>query len=207
MNVKSAEFQRPMSSNERININSKEFMPSNKPLAISPNQVNELLEYKKVIDGKIAKAIESGGKVRLADLLDDESISVESEYVEDQIRVICNHTDRGNFKQKIEDLKKFVIKKPSKIGEDGKEIVDEKSAKAEDHLRWFIHCILTKRIGTQGASIQQIFVEMIRELSNAIIKVNKNQSVIGQTLAQASLIFKKCMIVDEEEFLKVTNTV
>jgi len=48
---------------------------------------------------------------------------------------------------------------------------------------------------------------MIRELSNAIIKVNKNQSVIGQTLAQASLIFKKCMIVDEEEFLKVTNTV
>jgi hypothetical protein len=72
-----------MSSNERININSKEFMPSNKPLTISPNQVNELLEYKKVIDDKIAKAIESGGKVRLADLLDDESISVESEYVED----------------------------------------------------------------------------------------------------------------------------
>ena len=104
-------------------------------------------------------------------------------------------------------MKKFVIKKPSKIGEDGKEIVDEKTAKAEDHLRWFIHCILTKRIGTQGASIQQIFVEMIRELSNAISKVNKNQSVISQTLAQASLIFKKCMIVDEEEFIKVTNTV
>lgn len=148
LNVRSAEFQRPMSSNERININSKEFMPSNKPLAISPDQVNELLEYKKIIEGKISKAVESEGKVRLADLLDDETIKVENEYVEDQIRIICNHTDKGNFKQKIEDLKKFVIKKPSKIGEDGKEIVDEKSAKAEDHLKWFIHCILTRRIGT-----------------------------------------------------------
>jgi hypothetical protein len=98
--------------------------------------------------------VASGNKVRLADLLDDDSIKVESEYVEDQIRIICNHTDRGNFKQKIEDLKKYVIKKPSKIGDDGKEIVDEKSAKAEDHLKWFIHCILTKRIGAQGASIQ-----------------------------------------------------
>lgn len=39
LNVRSAEFQRPMSSNDRININSKEFMPSNKPLAISPNQI------------------------------------------------------------------------------------------------------------------------------------------------------------------------
>ena len=179
LNVRSAEFQRPTSSNERININSKEFMPSNKPLAISPDQVHELLEYKKIIEEKLNKAIESGGKVRLADFLDDESISVENEYVEDQIRIICNHTDRGNFKQKIEDLKKFVIKKPCKIGDDGKEITDEKSAKAEDHLRWFIHCILTKRIGTQGASIQGIFVEMIRELSNAISKVNKNQSVLS----------------------------
>jgi hypothetical protein len=143
-----------MSSNDRININSKEFMPSNKPLAISHNQISELLEYKKIIEAKITKAIEVGGKVRLADLLDDESIIVENEYVEDQMRIICNHTDRGNFKQKIDLLKTFVIRKHGKIGEDGKEIIDEKSAKAEDHLRWFIHCILTKRIGTQGASIQ-----------------------------------------------------
>lgn len=44
------------------------------------------------------KATDSGGKVRLAELLDDESITVENEYVEDEIRKICNHTDRGNFK-------------------------------------------------------------------------------------------------------------
>jgi CCR4-NOT transcription complex subunit 1 len=46
---------------------------------------------------------------------------------------------------------------------------------------------------------------MIRELSYAISKVNKNQSVVGQTLAQAALIFKKCMLIDEDEFMKVTN--
>jgi nicotinamide riboside kinase len=94
------------------------------------------------------KASDSGGKVRLAELLDDESITVENEYVEDEIRKICNHTDRGNFKQKIEDLKKFVIKKPSKIDENGIEIPDEKSEHAEQHLRWFVHCILTKRLGS-----------------------------------------------------------
>ena len=73
-----------------------------------------------------------------------------------------------NFKQKIEDLKKFVIKKPPKMGEDGKEVIDEKSAKAGDHLRWFIHYILTKRLGAQSVALQNIYVEMIRELNQAI---------------------------------------
>ena len=70
---------------------------------------------------------------------------------------------------------------------------------------WFIHCILTKRLGTQGASLQSIYVEMIRELNNTVQKTNKTASVINQTLTQASLILKKCLIIDEEEFLKVTN--
>jgi len=48
---------------------------------------------------------------------------------------------------------------------------------------------------------------MIRELSHAISRINKDQSVMAQTLAQASLIFKKCMLIDEEEFIKVTNVV
>lgn len=95
----------------------------------------------------LKKASESGGKVRLAELLDDDKIKVENEYVEDEIRKICNHTDRGNFKQKIEDLKKFVIKKPAKLDENGIQIVDEKSANADQHLLLFIHSILTKRLG------------------------------------------------------------
>jgi hypothetical protein len=41
------------------------------------------------------------------------------------MRSICNNTGKGNFKLKIEELKKFVIKKPNKIGDDGKEIYDE----------------------------------------------------------------------------------
>jgi hypothetical protein len=86
---------------------------------VSQAQIQELLKYKEVIDEMLKKASESGGKVRLAELLDDEKIKVENEYVEDEIRKICNHTDRGNFKQKIEDLKKFVIKKPVKLDENG----------------------------------------------------------------------------------------
>jgi hypothetical protein len=46
---------------------------------------------------------------------------------------------------------------------------------------------------------------MIRELNNTVQKTNKTASVINQTLTQASLILKKCLIIDEEEFLKVTN--
>jgi hypothetical protein len=62
------------------------------------------------------------------------------------LRIICNNTGKGNFKQKIEELKKYVIKKPQKLGENGKEIIDEKSSKADDILRWLIHYIISKRL-------------------------------------------------------------
>lgn len=180
-------------------------MPASAKNVITPNQIQELLEYQKKIDEKIKRAHELGSKVRLDDLLDDETIKVENEYVEDQIRIICNNTGKGNFKQKIEDLKKFVIKKPPKVGDDGKEIVDEKSARAEDHLRWLIHYILSKRLGAQSVALQSIYVEMIRELNQAIPRAARSQTVVGLTLTQAALIFKKCMVIDEEEFMKVTT--
>ena len=46
---------------------------------------------------------------------------------------------------------------------------------------------------------------MIRELNKATQEVNKSHSVVSLTLSQAALIFKKCMVIDEEEFMKVTN--
>ena len=170
------DLQKPQ--DRQMNPRSKEFTPSGQTQEslqpssarneVTQNQIQELLDYQKVIDEKIKNAKEQGTKARLDELLDDETIKVENEYVEDQIRSICNHTGRGNFKQKIEDLKKFVIKKPPKMGEDGREVVDEKSAKAGDHLRWFIHYILTKRLGAQSVALQNIYVEMIRELNQAI---------------------------------------
>lgn len=51
-----------------------------------------------MIGDKIKKAIENGTKVRLDEILDDPSIKVENEDVEDNIRKICNNTGRGNFK-------------------------------------------------------------------------------------------------------------
>lgn len=157
-----------------------------------------------MIADKIRKAQENGTKVRLDDLLEDPTIKVESEDVEDSIRKICNNTGRGNFKQKIEVLKELVIKKAPKVV-DGKEVEDEKSANADMHLRWFIHYLLTKRVGPQSVALQTIYVEMIRELNVAIQQVKKSSSVVGLTLLAAALIFKKCMVVDEEQFLQVSN--
>ena len=100
MNVYSAEFQRPMSNpnitgltseqtQKQININSKEFMPSKQNEAfaskkvINQHQIQELLEHKKKISEKIKNSLEAGSKIRLDDILEDETINVDNEHVED----------------------------------------------------------------------------------------------------------------------------
>ena len=65
---------------------------------VNQNQIQELVELKKIISDKIKSHIEAGTKVRLDDLLEDETINVDNEHVEDQIRIICNNTGKGNFK-------------------------------------------------------------------------------------------------------------
>lgn len=211
---------------QEININSKAFQPSRtpqdptlgpsaknivSPLLVNDKQIQELQEYKKKIDEKIARANDQGSKVRLDDILDDETIKVENEWIQDQIRMTCNNAGRANFKQKTEELKKFVMekkfvqKKPAKAGDEGKEVVDEKATRADDHLRWLIHYILSKRLGAQSVALQGIYVDIIRELNQAIPKAAGQLTVVGLTLSQAALIFKKCMVIDEEEFMKVTN--
>ena len=139
---------------KQININSKEFMPSRQtqeqiqPRSIvHQHQIKDLLAYRNFLNEKVKLAIEGVSKLRLDDLLEDTSINVNNEYVEDQMRIICNNTGKSNFKQKIEELKKFVIKKAKQVDADGKEIIDEKSQNAEENLKWFIQYILTKRLG------------------------------------------------------------
>jgi len=119
---------------------------------VHQSQIKELLEYREVIDTKFKSAIAQGLKVRLDDLLEDTTINVGDEYVEDQIRIICNNTGKGNFKQKIEDLKKYVVKKVVKAGDEAKE-GDEKTDNAEENLRWFIQYILTKRLGPTSVAL------------------------------------------------------
>ena len=111
------------------------------------HQIKDLLAYRNFLNEKVKQAIEGVSKLRLDDLLEDTSINVNNEYVEDQMRIICNNTGKSNFKQKIEELKKFVIKKAKQVDADGKEIIDEKSQNAEENLKWFIQYILTKRLG------------------------------------------------------------
>lgn len=148
LNLRAEAFQKPTSSlgapigfeapkQQDININSKAFQPSRPPQqvllpqaarqVVSPAQVQELQEYKRKIDEKIARASEQGTKLRLDDILEDESITIENVDIQDQIRLACNNAGRANFKQKTEELKKLVEKRPPKVGDDGKEILDEKS--------------------------------------------------------------------------------
>ena len=105
-----------------------ESMQQKKP--INQNQIARLVELKQVIKDKIQNSITSGMKLRIDDMIEDQSLQLEDEYVEDQIRIICNNTGKSNFKQKIEDLKKFVIKKPIQYDKEGNEIIDKKSSKA-----------------------------------------------------------------------------
>lgn len=174
LNLRAEEFQKPTTSlggpmgfeapkQQDININSKAFQPSRTPQevllaqaarqVVQPAQVQELQEYKKKIDEKIARASEQGTKLRLDDILEDESITIENIDIQDQIRLACNNAGRANFKQKTEELKKLVEKRPPKIGDDGKEILDEKSQRADEHLMWLIHYILSKRLRSQGLNL------------------------------------------------------
>ena len=104
-----------------------------------------------------------------------------------------------------EDLKKYVIKSAPKFNELGLEIVDPKSEHAEDNLRFLISYILCKRLGPQSVALQGIYVDMLRELHQSIQEVNKSRNVIGMTLFQIKQIFKKCMLIDEDELAKVIN--
>lgn len=46
---------------------------------------------------------------------------------------------------------------------------------------------------------------MIREINNSNSMQVKKHNVIKQTISQVSLIFKKCMLIDETELEKVIN--
>lgn len=164
LNVRSAEFQRPMSGSNidvptegqrQISINSKEFMPSratqdafNQPRnQLSQSQIKELLDYHQAIAAKISNALKQESKLRFEELIEDASIVIEDEYVEGEIRKICNNTGRANFKQKVEDLKSFVIQKPAPKDDSGQEGGAEKPDNAEMHLKWLLQYILTKKLG------------------------------------------------------------
>ena len=117
------------------------------------------------------------------------------------MRIICNNTGKGNFKPKMEELKKYVIKQPLKPGEDD----GGKADRADDNLRWLIHYILSIRLSPLGVALIDIYVGMIRELNDATQQAGYPLSVIGMTLIQAALIFKKCMVINEAAFTKVIN--
>ena len=99
LNLCAEEFQKPAHAGgampfeapkqQEINIHSKAFQPSRTPQdplhgqaarnVVSPAQIQELQEYKRKVDEKLARASEQGTKLRLDDILDDETIKIENE--------------------------------------------------------------------------------------------------------------------------------
>lgn len=124
------------------------------------------------------RAKEANARVRLDDLIDDETIRADSDTVED-IRIICNNTGKANLRQKIDELKKFVV--ASKLTD--KLSNDERHERAQGNLRWLLQYILSKRLGSQSFSLQSIYVDIIRELNSALGTGNRNRvSVLGLAL-------------------------
>ena len=128
---------------------------------------------------------------------------------QEQIKFICNNTGKGNFKQKLEDLKLFVVPKSPPSG-NGKK-VEEKTEKpeesnsgnnkvkeeAEQNLAWFIHYILTKRISGQNQTLHHIYIELIKQIGV--------DDATPKTIRIAMEILKKCMLIDEDDFNQVAN--
>lgn len=53
-------------------------------------------------------------------------------------------------------------------------------------LRWFIHIVITRRVGSQSATLLPIYAQMIRELNNLIPQITRSKNVLGLTLYQTS---------------------
>jgi hypothetical protein len=126
-------------------------------------------------------------------MIDDETIRTDSETIED-IRIITNNTGKSNLRQKSEELKRFVV--AGKLP-DGKMSHEERQERAHGNLRWLLQYLLSRRLN--ALSLHPIYVDIIREL-NYSLGSRHRVSVIGLTLMQAGGIFKKCMLIDEDEF-------
>ena len=125
------------------------------------------------LDSKIQKAIQENFKVRLEDLIEDSSMPGPPPEAQEQIKFICNNTGKNNFATKLEELKALINNQNSSL-----------------NLNWFIQYILTKRISQQTTNLHPIYIDMIKQL-------NPKES-IGLTLGQSVVLFKKCMLLDEE---------
>lgn len=87
---------------------------------------------------------------------------------------------RNNYAVKIEELKAVI-----------------NNGNKDQNYYWFIQFIITKRLSQTSTSTVTYFIDFIKHL-------NPKES-IPLTLACALDLFKKCMLVDEDQFAKISQ--
>ena len=115
-------------------------------------------------------------KVRLEDIVEDGNLPSPSAEVQENIKFICNNTGKNNFPQKLEELKALIAQNP------------------QANLNWFLHYILTKRLSS-GINLQSYYIDFIKQIGH--------KDSIAMTIGQTVEIFKRCMLIDEELFLRI----
>ena len=68
------------------------------------------------------------------------------------------------------------------------------------NMLWFVNYILMKRISNQNISFVNIYIDLV-------YTIGEKQVAVSLTVKQAVGIFKRFMLIDEEQFLKVANRV
>lgn len=139
------------------------------------NQQNYKLQS--TIEEKLQRAISENVKVKLEDIIEDSLMAGPSQETQEDFKFICNNTGKNNFAQKLEQLKGHINQNPAV------------------NLNWFIHFILTKRLGS--LNLISLYIDMIKQIGQ--------RDSITLTIAQAVEIFKKCMLVNEDQLNRVAH--
>jgi len=132
------------------------------------------------IQGKIQKAEKEGTGLKLEDLLENPEITKNgpSQEIRQQIQSMLNMVSRDQVPAKLEELK-------SKIGGN------------KQYQQWYIYSILTRRVAAIQPNLMPTFHELISKFS-------KDSTIVALTLI--SDIVKKCIMINEDQFLKVSST-
>jgi hypothetical protein len=108
----------------------------------------------------------------------------------------------------VNDTKELPVLEPTPVEtEEGEEEVKDAEPKVSEfktkgqvNMHWFIQYILLKRISNQNMAFVNIYVDLISQMGD------KSQTV-AMTVHQAIGIFKRFMLIDEEQYSKVANRV
>mmetsp|Transcript_9015 Transcript_9015/g.8419 ORF Transcript_9015/g.8419 Transcript_9015/m.8419 type:complete len:140 (+) Transcript_9015:166-585(+) len=100
--------------------------------------------------------------------------------MQETMKHICNTTGRSNFGQKLQELRDFLG--PNNV----------------QNMKIFVHYLICKRVVTTSQSnLNAIYIDFIRQLG---IK-----GAVEFSVQQVIEFFKKCLIIDEEQFYKVAQ--